>query len=66
MLHTEVMGMRVRGGDEVQCVTHSGDGLVMRVSVLYTEVMGMRVRGGDEVQCVTHSGDGAGDEGQGW
>ena len=26
VLHTEVMGMRVRGGDEVQCVTHSGDG----------------------------------------
>ena len=28
VLHTVVMGlvMRVRGGDEGQCVTHSGDG----------------------------------------
>ena len=26
MCYTVVMGMRVRGGDKVQCVTHSGDG----------------------------------------
>ena len=42
-LHTEVMGMRVRGGDEVQCVTHRVDGAGDE-SVLHTEVIGLVMR----------------------
>ena len=42
-LHTEGIGMRVRGGDEVQCVTHRGDGAGDE-SVLHTVVMGLVVR----------------------